>query len=320
LEKFTREIRNLISSAKTDKAINRLLSLTDKTDFRDEALQQSAKFEALQREKRSGISSPQETSLELNRINLAILEIASKIDNSKDIENDIFKSKLASRKQSKLSWWTYIIGASIIIAILGGIAEVLGFLGLGGNSEKNGTANSITVLVHGKEGKDQLVLPGRGKVYLRFADAVRSEIINNNGVATFNQVPEEVFQKTEGVHLAFGDPEGEPYRSARPDSTYIPKMGQAISLEVVLEGLEELEGTVKDFVTGAPIDSVLIRIRGHSYHTNSFGEFTINIPQKRQSQFIDIRLSKEGYESKELSNVPTTTKQAQIISLKPINQ
>ena len=111
---------------------------------------------------------------------------------------------------------------------------------------------------------------------------------------------------------------GEPYRLRYPDSTYQLQVGQYIALEAMLEGMGELEGTVKDFVTGEPIDSVHIRIRGNSYYTNAFGEFTLDIPKDRQAQFIDLRFSKDGYESKDLQKVPTTTDQPQTILLKPL--
>ena len=81
--------------------------------------------------------------------------------------------------------------------------------------------------------------------------------------------------------------------------------------------MDELEGSVKDFVTGEPIDSVLVRIRGYSFYSNEFGEFTIEIPEEDQRQFIDISATKEGYQRWELSDVPTTTEQEIVIGLKP---
>ena len=206
---------------------------------------------------------------------------------------------------------------AVLATILGGMAEFIGFINVIPRWGGDTGADSITVLVHGKGGKDELVLPGRGIVYLIYGDAKIPEPINQEGEATFKQIPSEYFEPGASVELLFEDPEGEPYRVVNPDSNYSLTREQYIALEVHLQGMDRLEGIVKNFVTGEPIDSAEIRIRGMSFYSNEYGEFTIEIPEDRQRQFIDISAFKEGYQRWELSNVPTTTEKPIAIGLKP---
>ena len=298
-----KELKALLAQGRVKDVIEHLLKLTKGSHLHNEVIQQSAKFKTYQQAKRTGISAENELSLTLNKINNSLLQIIDLLDESSE--------------EPGISWWTYIARAGLVIGILAGIIaslKHLGFIGQPTSSENH----SITVLVHGPKGKGDIVLPSRGKVYLIYGDAKIPEQINDEGEATFKQIDVKFFQKDASVAFLFEDPLGEPYRLRYPDSTYQLQVGQYIALEAMLEGMGELEGTVKDFVTGEPIDSVHIRIRGNSYYTNAFGEFTLDIPKDRQAQFIDLRFSKDGYESKDLQKVPTTTDQPQTILLKPL--
>lgn len=297
------EIKNLLSSGRTEDAIERLLRITKNTAWHDEVVQQSARFREWQRAKRSGAVPASELDLKRNQINAALLEIMNGMSDNPPAAIDFSV------------WGRLLKTLGVIVAIVAGL--IFAFNSIGGSGARGGNSNSITVLVHGKSGKDDIVLPGRGIVYLIYGNAKVPETLNNEGEVTFKQIPEAVFAEGARVELLFEDPDGEPYRAARPDSQYAVDKGEYIALEVVLEGIDRLEGTVKDFVTGEPLDSVMIRIRGYSFYSNTFGEFTIEIPEERQRQFIDITAVKDGYQRWELSNVPTTTDKPIVIGLKP---
>lgn len=165
----------------------------------------------------------------------------------------------------------------------------------------------VTVLVHSERGKDDLVLPNRGKVKLIYGDANVVETINDKGEATFKQIPLEFFSSEATVEILFIDPEGEPYRVINPDSLYQLTKGKYISLTVKLYGLSQIRGIVKDFKTGYPIQGARIRILGIDTISNQYGEFILSIPSEYQRKFQTVRAFKDGYEPYELSNVPIQT-------------
>lgn len=185
--------------------------------------------------------------------------------------------------------------------------------------DKGGMDNSyqVTVLVHGEKGKDDLILPNRGKVKLIYGDANVVETINNKGEATFKQVPAAFFQENATVEILFSDPDGEPYRAAHPDSLYKLSKNKYISLEVKLSGLNSIRGVVRDFETGDPVDSVRISILGSETFSNRYGEYLLEIPKEQQRKFQTVRAFKENYIPYEVADVPIQTEDELPISLKP---
>lgn len=213
-------------------------------------------------------------------------------------------------------WWPWIVGIGLLIAIPAGISEFTGYQIRDLFSSGDKAANTVSVLVHGKKGKDDLVLPNRGIVYLIYGDAKIPEQINNEGEATFKQIPERFFSPNAKVEILFEDPEGEPYRVANRDTFYNLKHQTYISIMVVLEGMDQISGIVEDFETGKPIDSVMVRVFGKTIYSNQFGEFTLDIPEAQQKQFITLRAFKAGYKDWELKDIPTTNNQEITIPLK----
>jgi hypothetical protein len=175
----------------------------------------------------------------------------------------------------------------------------------------------LTVLVHGEKGKDDLILPNRGRVKFVYGDANIIETINYKGEATFKQIPPEFFNSKANVELLFFDPEGEPYRVKNPDSLYQLTKGRYISLTVKLYGLSQLRGIVKDFETGNPIQGARISILGIDTFSNQYGEYTLSITSEYQRKFQTVRALKNGYEPYELNDVPMQTENEFPILMKP---
>lgn len=318
------KLKTLIAQNKTNQVIAELLALTKDTDLSDEVVQQSGKFAKYEQEKRLGTHSKEELDISLSRVNNALLSIIDELPisseqspqktmntNTKDATNT------NEEETPKKSLWQYILAAGVIIGILAGLAELTGYSlrDLFGEASIPKTS-SVTVLVHGKEGKDKLVLPNRGIVYLVYGDAKIPEQINNKGIAVFNQIPEHFFSPEAKVELLFEDPKKEPYRVAIRDTLYDLKLQTYIPLMVILEGMEQISGIVEDFETGKPIDSAMVRIFGTETYSNQFGEFTLNIPEDKRKQFITLRAFKKGYKNWELNDIPTTTEQEIAIPLK----
>jgi len=223
------------------------------------------------------------------------------------IRKNIFAS--LTKKQS----YTIII---LILVLVWSISVYAIYLYSKGESAAKGSSQ-VTVLVHGEKGKDELILPNRGRVKLIYGDANVVETINSKGEATFKQVPPAFFAENATVEILFSDPEGEPYRTINPDSLYTLTKGKYISLSVKLFGLNNLRGVVKDFETGEPVDSVRISVLGTETFSNQYGEYVLEIPQEQQRKFQTVRALKVGYQPFELSNVPVQTENELPISLKP---
>ncbi len=175
----------------------------------------------------------------------------------------------------------------------------------------------VTVLVHGENGKDELVLPNRGVVKLLIGEDIREETINSKGEATFKQIPAQYFDKGQSAEILFTDPAGEPYRSLFADSAFVLEKGKYIAIPVKLEGLESVHGIVKHFETGEPIEGVRVSISGVESFSNQYGEYELSIPKDKQQQFQTVRAQKEGFELFELQNIPIQTNQELPIALKP---
>ncbi|MCB9292221.1 MAG: CHAT domain-containing protein [Lewinellaceae bacterium] len=227
------------------------------------------------------------------------------------------KTSAARRKKPTQELWKWVTGAGLIVGILAVISGILGVDLYGMFSTTSSASNTVTVLVHGKKGKDELVLPSRGVVKLIYGDAIVSKQVNNEGEATFKQVSDDFFEAGRKVEILFRDPEGEPYRAVRPDSAYQLTRGEYIALEVRLEGLGQIRGIVEDHITGDPVEGVRVSVQGEEAFSDQNGEFALIIPEDKQQKFQTIRAFKEGYEAFERSNVPVQTQREIPIHLKP---
>lgn len=298
------QFKQYIADGKVEKVIKELLQLTfnlEDQDLHQEVTLQSGRFKEYQKQRREG----KEKFELLSQINLALLQIIDELP----VE--------IQTKTSKHKWWEWVIAIGVVAGILGGISEFSGIrvrdLFLGTST----ASNSVTVLVHGPEGKDQKILPNRGIVKLIYGDAIVPKQINNQCEATFTQVSDAFFEPDAGVEILFEDPEGEPYRVTKQDSLYRLTRGKHVAIEVKLFGLDKIKGIVKDFETGKPIEGAVIRVQGVEALSNQYGEYSLDIPEDKQLQFQTIRAYHDNYNDFEISDVPTQTKREIPISMKP---
>jgi phosphatidate phosphatase APP1 len=69
-------------------------------------------------------------------------------------------------------------------------------------------------------------------------------------------------------------------------------------VQVFLRGLEKLQGTVYDNISGEGLPDVSITIAGITAATDEKGDFMIEIPIEKQRMEQEIEIRKEGYKSK----------------------
>ncbi|SED23210.1 hypothetical protein SAMN04489761_4709 [Tenacibaculum sp. MAR_2009_124] len=221
----------------------------------------------------------------------------------------IIQLKIFSKLNTKQSFRLIVLITSMIFTI--SIFSIVMY-SINNASDSPG---DITVVVHGKKNRSQKILPNRGMVTLIYRDVIVNETINSKGEAVFKQIPADFFENEAKVEIRFEDPQGEPYAAVYPDSVYTIQRNKYIPLIVELKGLDSLEGIVKDFETGQPINNVAIRVRGGNTTTNEFGEFTLTIPEEHQEPYKNIRALKEGYEPYSENEVPLDTNEELIIKL-----
>ncbi len=314
-------LRELIAIGKTKEAILKLRSLADQINdsgVQQEIILQSSRYERFSMANRMGTSSSEEQGTSLAKINKALLEIVEQlpetITSSDSIKIEDSSPSIDKPPTGKM--WKWIVALGLLIAISAGIAEISGYSLKKLFSSSSTASNTVTVLVHGKKGKDELVLPNRGIVKLIYGDAIVPKQINADGEATFKQVSDVFFDKDVEVEIVFLDPEGEPYRAALLDKKYKLTRGKYIPLEVHLFGLEKVSGIVKDFKTGNPIEGARISIQREESYSNKYGEFVLIIPEENQQKFQTIRVIHKDYAPFELSQVPIQTQSEIPILLK----
>lgn len=317
-----KHLLSLISSNETSTAINKLLELAQATNneaFLREVAIQSAKYQEYIVNQREGTISYQEASQALANINKALLALIGYItEDGKIVYESHFQHERPGKIMSIVSPWKWLAG---LLAILIAITLFMKIYGSGSLNSKSIQAspesNTVTVLVHGKKGKDQLVLPNRGMVKLIYGDAIVSKQINAEGEATFKQINDYYFNELGKVEILFIDPEGESYRAVNPDTFYQLKRGEYIALEVSLEGIDKVMGIVKNFQTGAPVEGARVSVQQEATFSNQYGEFLIVLPEQKQRSHQMIRASKEGYQNFKLSNVPILEGKEIPVLLKP---
>lgn len=164
---------------------------------------------------------------------------------------------------------------------------------------------SVTVLVHGKNGKNDRILKDQGKVVIDFGSTREEEEINSEGEATFKELP--IKYLNDEVFISIVHPQ--PYYPTKIDSTYLLRKDKSIYLEVELKGLNKVFGLVKNFKTSKPIDSVRVSYQGLVCYTDEFGFFDLNIPLDKQAKFIRLNFYKDGYLGESLDSIAPHTKQ-----------
>lgn len=302
------QLLRLIGNGKVKEAIDDLMKLELDSSRKNMLTGIAAQYQTWKQNNIKGILSTEEINLQRNQIVNRLIEFI----NQSEVEKSITSATSSTTDKRPLSQKKAVLW----LGIIGSIASIIGLWFVFFPTTTDDSTQIVTVLAHGTKGKDDPVLPNRGLVYLIYGDAKIPEQINNEGEATFKQIPNSFFSAEAKVEILFEDPEGEPYRAAVPDSLYDLKPNSYIGLEVILEGMDQISGIVKDFDTGEPIDSVTVRVFGKDTRSNQFGEFVLDLPQKQQQKFITLRAFKAGYQRWEKADLPTTTENEIIIPLK----
>lgn len=312
-----KQIKTLIGQGRTQQAIEKLLIVSQQLgdhDFHNDVVLQAAHFKKYEQARRQGISSFQEEGISLAKINLALLSLADQIPEEKEPaiakHNKNLRESIDTPPKGK--WWQWIVGLGLLITIPAGMAEITGY-NLKDLLIADGTdAFSVTVLVHGKEGKDHRILRNQGKVVLDIGDTREEEDINAEGEATFKGLSKSY----QGQQAFISIDHPQPYLPTQRDVPYFLEKGKSIYLEVALKGTDKINGRVLDFITERPLDSVRVSVQDIATYSDEFGWYELNIPPEKQAKFIKVTFYKKGYELQSFDSIAPHIKQELGVSLK----
>lgn len=283
--KMKERLQSLITQGDLDIALKELLKHTKNLEnpkYHQEAINLSARWEKIQQEKRMKTSSYEDQNITQSQITTAALSLAQRlpIDSDKRV-GGIWKGKGAK-------WGGRIV---VLIGLLAGVAEMTGYSLRDLLISSSIESFSVSVLVHGKEGRDDKILTN-GKVILDIGGNRIEEELNSQGEAIFPALRKEYIGKS--AFISIDHPQ--PYKPTKRNKEYVLKQGQSIYLEVELTGIDKIWGKVVDYETEQMLDSVRVSVRRAFAYTDSFGHFELAIPDSLQGKTIEVQFFKKGYQ------------------------
>jgi hypothetical protein len=149
---------------------------------------------------------------------------------------------------------------------------------------------TATIHVYGWEGRQHHPLDGKGAIELRLGDKIERAGINRQGEAIFKKIFPEYNRKL--IPLSIVETGSDPYYFA--DSAILVRKNETSEIQVLLRGLDKLEGAVTD-ENGTGIGGAMVWVAGISAQTDARGRFAINIPIEKQKRHQEVEIRKEGY-------------------------
>lgn len=189
-------------------------------------------------------------------------------------------------------------GRNFSVRLIGGVALpfILFFTNpIGAIKADDDLPLSVTVFVHSKKGRQDMILRQQGYVIMDVDGERKRTSINENGQAFFQNL--HVGDKVR-LNIDFS----EPYKAIFPDSVYVISYKEGIYLQVALQGIEKVEGTVLD--NGSPLKGVTVRIGSLTDTTDNTGFYRVIIPEALEAKEYEVWFIKEGFKTESLLSTP----------------
>lgn len=204
-------------------------------------------------------------------------------------------AKSAENASFSIKLWNWGIGLG------GGVALpfILFFTNPVGNFKDDNCTirRSVTVFVHGKKGKQDMILRQQGYVIMDLSSERKKASINENGEAYFQNL--QIDDKVR-LNIDFT----EPYKSLYTDSIYTITEDGRIYLAVALFGIDKVQGIV--LYDDQPLTDVTVMIDQLSTRTDSTGIFLISIPESLQKNKYTVWFFKSGFKAISKEAYPQT--------------
>jgi hypothetical protein len=166
------------------------------------------------------------------------------------------------------------------------------------------TITSAAIFVHGKKGRQDMILRQNGFVIMDVGEERKRASINENGQAFFQNLR---IGDSVRLNIDFS----EPYKALHPDSVYIIQQNSKIYLPVALQGIERVWGRV--LYRDDPLEGVTVQIDSLSTSTKGDGNYNISVPEQMQRKEYQVWFIKKGYKSKSAPAFPQTGEPLNII-------
>ena len=274
----------------------------------------SARFQNYEKGKLLGTTSNEEQQRNLNQLNETILtlienEFAVNTDASPTnrIRESVEAEQAPSSSSKKKDYWKYVVGVSVIVGILAGIAGILGWLNITPGGGATGS-RQLTVRVHELGARDKIVT--EGKIMVDIGNRRDPKPIGPDGEVDFEEIDAEFLKKP--IDIQFIDSKN--YQAAYPDSQYVFE-GEPIYFAVTSNcRFCKLCGTIQnvnnEFVSGAV---VLIKNLQLQDSTNASGYFEIEVPSGQASEEYAVAVLVDGKIVKEMFITPSATCAVEIL-------
>ncbi len=289
-------LKDLIAKGKTDTAIQQLLEITKEIgdgELQEEVLLQSAKYQAYAKTKRQGTTTQEEQQISISRVHRALLQIISEVPENIATKHKSIVRKTADKPKSRPRW-QWVGGISVIIGILGGIAEFSG-INLQSLFDSGSTYPplQLTVYVHGQKGRQDIVLDNKGKLIADFGNRRDPRRIGEDGRTNFGEIDRRFLGKEIGLFV-----EADGFEVAHPDTAYIYD-GKPIYLAVErAKSMGRINGLITD-KNGSGLMGVTILIENDTTtQTDNLGRFRLNLPKHKIQESYKLTIQKAGYQTK----------------------
>ncbi|MBV6425974.1 MAG: hypothetical protein KIPDCIKN_00465 [Haliscomenobacter sp.] len=155
------------------------------------------------------------------------------------------------------------------------------------NPAKEEEPLTLTVFVVGKNGQSVKSLHQQGYVIMDVNGERKKELIDDKGQAHFKNL--RLGDQARRMDIEFS----EPFQPVRPDSVYILNSLGQLYLEVAMQHLGRIYGTV---ITGdLPLQDVLVSVDELKDTTDITGSFSITVPDNMQRTDPEVKFFKPGY-------------------------
>ena len=191
-----------------------------------------------------------------------------------------------------------------LLLIAGALIVIAGIVYLAFWQSPDPKMQSVSVFVHGKKGRQDMILRKQGYVLMDVNGERKKADINENGVAYFQNLH---IGDSVSIDVDFS----EPYKSINPDSLYIINTGGRIYLPVALQGIEKVIGKV--LYNNEPLKDVTVTIDMLKAGSDESGRFQINIPEAEQKKQYTVWFSKPGFKTKSAPAFPQTGEELVVV-------
>lgn len=209
-----------------------------------------------------------------------------------NLVQDKSQSALNTSETSKVIW-KYVKTVAVIMAILGGTAEVLNFL----NLFPFNNSHNLQLTVFVTDIKGNAVLENEGKLNIPLGNRSLNEVIGTNGRTNFPDITGD--NKGDTIVIGLDAPGWE---IVEGKNTFV-FTGEPIRLKVKKDDtLGTIKGVVKSRDGQNFIEGALVQINTDTFAvTNKLGVFRIVLPEKMRiksdlERYL-LTVSKEGYET-----------------------